>query len=88
MTLPLELVGAELIEVLVTPNLTVETLNVIEDFRLDLGPCVVDPLLDQFALEVAEEELGNRVIPAVTPTTRAWTESVVFAQRLSSSLPN
>ena len=35
-TLPLELMGVELIEVLVTPNTIVETLDVIEDFRLGI----------------------------------------------------
>jgi hypothetical protein len=32
LTLPLELMGAELIEMLVAPNTIVETLDVIEDF--------------------------------------------------------
>jgi hypothetical protein len=32
LTLPLELVGAELVEMLVAPNTIVETLDVIEDF--------------------------------------------------------
>jgi len=32
LTLPLELMGAELIEVLMAPNTIVETLDVIEDF--------------------------------------------------------
>ena len=62
-----------------TPNSIVETLDVIEDFRLGLGSYAVNPLLDPFALVVAEEGLGNRVIPAVTPMTHAWAPSVVFA---------
>jgi hypothetical protein len=32
LTLPLELMGAELIEMLMAPNTIVETLDVIEDF--------------------------------------------------------
>jgi hypothetical protein len=32
LTLPLELMGAELVEMLVAPNTIVETLDVIEDF--------------------------------------------------------
>jgi hypothetical protein len=59
LTLPLELIGAELIEVLVTPNSIVETLYVIEDFRLGLSPCAVNPPFDAFTLEVAEEGLGH-----------------------------
>jgi hypothetical protein len=51
--------GAELIEVLVTPNSIVETLYVIEDFRLGLSSCVVNPPFDAFTLEVAEEGLGH-----------------------------
>ena len=78
--LPFYLVGTELIKVPVTPNTIAETLNVIEDFRLGLRPCAVNPLLDLFALEVADERLGNRVIPAVTPTTHARTQSDVFVQ--------
>lgn len=60
-------------------NSIVETLDVIEDFRLSLSPCAVNPHLDTFALEVAEARLGNRVIPAVTTTTHAWTQSFVFS---------
>jgi hypothetical protein len=79
LTLPLELIGAELIEVLVTPNSIVETLDVIKDVLLGLSPCLVNPLLDFFTLQVTEERFGHSVIPTVAPTTHAWTQSVVFA---------
>jgi hypothetical protein len=59
--------GAELIEMLMAPNSIVETLDVIEDFRLGLSPCAVNPPFDPFALEVAEERLHHRVIPTVAP---------------------
>ena len=62
-----------------TPNSIVETLDVIEDFRLGLSPCAVYPPFDAFTFQVAEERLSHRVIPTITPTTHAWTQSVVFA---------
>jgi hypothetical protein len=55
LTLPLELIGVELIEVLVTPNSIVETLDVIEDFLLGISPWTANTLLDPFTLEVAEK---------------------------------
>ena len=74
-----ELKGAELIEMLVASNSIVETLDVIEDVRLGFSPSLVNPLLDLFALQITEERFSHRVIPAVTSTTHAWTQSVVFA---------
>ena len=71
--------GADLIEVLVASNTIVETLNVVEDFRLGLVPCGVNPLFDLFALQVAEERLGHGVIPAIAPAAHARAQSVVFA---------
>ncbi len=47
--------GAELIEMLVAPDSIVETLDVIEDFRLGLSPCLVNTLFDLLALQAAEE---------------------------------
>jgi len=78
LTLPLELLGAELIEMLVPSNSIVETLDVIEDFRLGLSPCAVNPSFDPFALEVAEERLGNRVVPTVASAAHTRAQSVVF----------
>ena len=71
--------GAELIEMLVASNTIVETLDVVEDFRLGLVPCGVNPLFDLFALQVAEERLGHGVIPAIAPAAHARAQSVVFA---------
>ena len=88
MTLALELMGAEFIEMLMAPNSIAEALDVIEDFRLGLSPGAVNPPFDPFALKVAEERLGNRVVPAVTPTTHAWLNRLSLHQRLNSSLPN
>jgi hypothetical protein len=65
LTLHLELIGAELIEMLVASNSIVETLDVIEDFRLGLSPCAVNPLLDLLAFQITEERLSHHVIPAV-----------------------
>jgi len=53
LTLPLELIKAELIEVLVATNSIVETLDVIEDFRLGLSPCAVNPPFDAFTFFVS-----------------------------------
>lgn len=61
------------------PNLITETLDVIEDLRLGLSPYAANPLLDPLALEVAEERLSHRVVPAVAPTAHASTQSFVFA---------
>ena len=60
-------------------NSIVETLDVIEDVRLGFSPCAVNSLLDLLALQVAEERLSHRVIPAVTATAHARAQSVVFA---------
>jgi hypothetical protein len=48
LTLPLELIGAGLIDVLVTPKSIVETLDLIEDFQLGLSSCVVNLPFDAF----------------------------------------
>ncbi len=77
--LPLELLGAELIEMLVSSNSIVETLDVIEDFRFSFSPSLVNPLLDLLALQVTEERLSHRVIPTVAPTAHARAQSVVLA---------
>ena len=79
LTLPLELLGTELIEVLVASNAIVVTLDVIEDFRFGLSPCWVNPLLNLLALQVTEERLSHRIIPAVAPMAHARAQSVVFA---------
>jgi hypothetical protein len=54
LTLPLELMRTELIEMLVAPNTIVETLDVIEDFRLGLSPCESPRKLDRLSLEQLE----------------------------------
>jgi len=46
----LELKGAELIKMFVTPNWIVEAFNVLKDFRPSLLPCFVNPLFDFFTL--------------------------------------
>ena len=79
MTLPLELIGTELIEALLTSNSIVESLGVIEVVRFGLSPCTLNLLLDLFTLEVAEQRLSNRVIRAIYPTTHARSHSLVFA---------
>ena len=71
--------GTELIEMLMAPNTIVETLDVIEDFRLGFCPSLVNPLLDLFALQITEERFGHRVIPAVSTAAHAWAQSVVLA---------
>jgi hypothetical protein len=48
----------------VVSNWIAETLGVIEDLRLGLSPCLVDPLFDLFTLEAEEERLSYRPIPA------------------------
>ena len=63
--------GAELIEMLVASNSILETLDVIEDFRLGFSPCLVNPLFDLFALQAAEERFSHRVIPAAPPAAHA-----------------
>ncbi len=47
--------GADLIQVLVTPGSIVEALDVIEDFRLGLCPRLIYPPFDFFTLQVTEE---------------------------------
>ncbi len=71
--------GADLIQVLVTPGSIVEALDVIEDFRLGLSSGAVDLFLDFFALEIAEERFSYRVVPAIPTATHAWTQPVVLA---------
>ena len=78
MTLALEFIGALLLEMLVAPNPIVETLDVIEDFRLGLCPRWVNPLFDPLALQAAEERLRHRVIPTITPATHAGAQPIVF----------
>jgi hypothetical protein len=46
--LPIELMWTELIEVLVTPNSIVETLNASENFLLGLSTCAENPPFDAF----------------------------------------
>ena len=80
--------GAELIEMLVASNTIVETPDVVEDFRLGLVQCVVNPPLDLFALQVAEERLGHGVIPAIALRLMLGLNRLSLHQRLNSSLPN
>jgi hypothetical protein len=58
LTLPLELMGTELIEMLMAQNTIVETLDVIEDFLPGFFSRFVDPLFDLRTLQVAEERIG------------------------------
>jgi hypothetical protein len=67
----LELKGAELIKMFVTPNWIVEAFNVLKDFRPGLLPCFVNPLFDFFTLQVTEERFGHCVVPAVASSTHA-----------------
>lgn len=60
-------------------NSVVETLDVIEDVRPGFSPCTVNPLLDLLALQVTEERLSHRVVPAIAATAHARAQSVVFA---------
>ncbi len=50
----LELMGAELIEMLVKSHSIPETLDVIEDFCLGFSPCWINPFFDLFAVQKAE----------------------------------
>ncbi len=52
LTLALELMGADLIQILMALNSIVETLDVIEDFRLGLSLGLVNPPFDALAREV------------------------------------
>ncbi len=63
----------------VTPNWIVEAFNVLKDLRPGLLPCFVNPLFDFFALQVTEKRFGHRVIPAVTPSAHARTQTVFLA---------
>ena len=64
---------------LVASHSVEENLDVIEDFGLGLSPYWVNPLFDLSALQAAEERLSQRVITAVTPTTHAGSQTVIFA---------
>ena len=88
LTLPLELMGTELIKMLMAPNTIVETLDVIEDFRLGFCPSLVNPLLDLFALQITEERFGHRVISALPRRLMLGLNRLSLHQRLNSSLLN
>jgi hypothetical protein len=63
----------------VTPNWIVEAFNVLKDFRLGRLPCFVNPLFDFFTLQVTEERFGHRILPAITPSAHARTQTVFLA---------
>jgi hypothetical protein len=63
----------------VTTNWIVEAFNVLKDFRPGLLPCFVNLLFDFFTLQVTEERFGYRVVPAITPSAHARTQTVFLA---------
>jgi hypothetical protein len=67
----LELTGAALIKIFVTPNWIVEAFNILKDLRPGLLPRFVILLFGFFTLQVTEERFGHRVFPAVTPSAHA-----------------
>jgi hypothetical protein len=88
LTLPLELIGAELIEVLVTPNSIVETLDVIEDFRLDLSPYSVNPSLMRSLFELLKNDSATASSQQLPRRLMLGLNRLSLHQRLNSSLPN
>jgi len=49
----------------------VKRLDVVKDIRLGQVTGFVDPLLDAFLLQTAEEGLGYRIVPAVAAAAHA-----------------
>lgn len=58
----------------------VEHLDVLEDIRTRHIARFVDTLLDPLLFQATEERLGDRVIPAISPSTHARLEIVGFAE--------
>jgi len=51
----LELKGAELVKMFVTPNWIVEAFNELKDLRPGLLPCFMNPFLDFSTFQVTEK---------------------------------
>lgn len=67
-------------EVAVAPNWIVKAFDIVRQIQFGGLPVSVDPLLDAFLFQTAEERLGDCVIPAVSPPAHAWFKVIGLAE--------
>lgn len=76
----LECLGTDSTQITVTARSIVERFDVVRDIRPRDLPVLVDALPDPLLLQAPEEGLGNRIVPAVSPSTHAGLQTMASAK--------
>jgi hypothetical protein len=82
-----ELLGTYSAQVAMATSSIVERLDVLGDLRDGKLAILVDPLLDAFLLQTAEEGFRNRIVPAVSTTAHARPQPIGSAEALPIVAP-